>query len=336
MIHVRLEQNKVILEFDNEEEARLFYNFLRQFKQIETDIRNSTLQIPIKTDEKEIQKYRTYLTKKNKPVKDQDTIQRYITILKKFAKCSNNKITPESLLACVKNKHYERAIRNYIHMKYYYKEISRNQYLELLERVPRFREEQTLAQDRVPVSSVLISLARAKRTKYQAIYYALYYSGGTRLEQLIESIRNKPTRIDNFVKIPIKSKGTKKAAFLYLPIKIYHEVLNINVKAKPKTITKIFRQLKLIPITLVRSFCWQTAKQILNEELALLLQGRIGELKKRVTARSYDDLFFQLDMIYPKWKLFVDELIANATENKNLAKNRAKKLIDKYNLLMPI
>ncbi len=341
MIYVLLDKNKVILEFPTEEEARLFYSFLKSFKQIswknlEQDPNQLFLQI--KLDKHEEQKYILYLTRKNNPVRNKDTIKKYVTALKKFAECAEYKITPDTLLKCVKNKHYERAIRNYIHMKYYYREIPRSKYIELLERVPRFREEQTLAQDRVPVSEVLISLAKAKKTKYKTIYYALFYTGGARLRQLIETIQSKHkyTIINNYVKITMKGKGTKKAAFLYLPYELYNTLINMKIKTSPKTITNIFRNLKLIPVTLIRSFCWQTGKQIIGQDLMLLLQGRLGELKKRVTATSYDDLIFQLDISYQKWKQFIDELITNGTENKALAKNRAKNLIDKYKLLMPI
>lgn|GEM_PF-5259878 len=87
--------------------------------------------------------------------------------------------------------------------------------------------------------------------------------------------------------------------------------------------------------TYIRSFCWQTAKQILGHDLALLLQGRIGELKKYTTAMSYDDLVFQLDEKYSVWKQFIDELVENRVLDIEESLERARRIRDKRKVQTP-
>lgn len=337
---IKIDNNKVILIFPSPQEATFFYNYLRSIKTIESyeETKQDPTQLIIK--ENTIDKYIEFLKKKpTKPVTDPETIRDYVNSLKRFIECSNGIINSETILKCIKNKHYATAIRNYLHMLYYYGRINKHAYQTLLEKIPRFRERSGLARDKVPVSTILISLAKAQQLKHYAIYKALFYSGGARLEQLVLVKNINPKWVSKeVIRFLVKGEGTKPGApfWIWLPTNIYNELKKTEIKIRPKSIARYFNLNGLTSVTLIRSFCWQTGKQLLGHEIMLTIQGRVGELSKRITARSYDDLIYQADMLYPKWKQFIDELMENATIDKAQAKKRAKQLIELYKLLMPI
>jgi hypothetical protein len=92
---------------------------------------------------------------------------------------------------------------------------------------------------------------------------------------------------------------------------------------------------RIVTPTLARSFCWQAGKYVLDDkDLVRLMQGRLGELRKSVTARSYDALRYQLDELYPRWLVFVDRLVEAAGRDDLL--REAERLRSEYRLPLPV
>ncbi len=328
-IKMILENNKLTLIFNNKEEAYFFYTLLNTIKTIKTETIYSPM--TIKLDLSLIDKYKKYLKMK---VTEQ-TLEEYVRYLLKFARCSNNIISPDTIIDCIKNKHYANALRNYLHMLSYYSMISRETYKELLSRIPKFSDSNYIANDYVPLTRIINSIKKARSLKYYDIYIALLYSGGIRLAQLLLSLNSKVIPINHdYSKLMVPTKGTKTGLYAYLPNWLLNNLKQTRIMAKPKSITRYFTLNKLVGSSNLRSFCWQTAKQILGESLALLLQGRLGELKKFTTARHYDLLIFQLDKRYVEWKEFVDRLIK--ASYSNTVRTYAKEIIDDYELVIPL
>jgi len=220
-------------------------------------------------------------------------------------------------------------------MLHYYSMIPRETYQELLSRIPKFNDTNYIANDYVPLTKVIKSIKKARSLKYYNIYIAILYSGGVRLAQLLSSLNNKVITINqDYSKLVVPTKGTKTGLYAYLPNWLLNDLKRTKIMVKPKSITRYFTLNKLVGSNNLRSFCWQTAKQILGEPLALLLQGRLGELKKFTTARHYDLLIFQLDKKYAQWKEFIDRLI-KASYSNNI-EIYAKKIIEDYDLVIPL
>jgi len=229
-----------------------------------------------------------------------------------------------------RQKHDSYAIRNLLRFLQYYKLIDKNTCNELLDRVPSFsRGDNGLAEDYVPLSLVLYSLAQSKSftKKYTLFYQALYYSGGVRMEQLMEALQNSfivKLRGKDYYRIRIKGLGTKTAAWAWLPKQILEEFIRDPPVISPSSLRAKFSKKRILTPTYIRSFCWQTAKQLLGHVHALLLQGRVGELKNYVTATSYDNLVYQLNEKYPVWMHFINDLTKHGSsikeENYKIAK----------------
>jgi len=70
-----------------------------------------------------------------------------------------------------------------------------------------------------------------------------------------------------------------------------------------------------------------------GKNLARLLQGRVGELKREVSAGSYDALRYQLDQLYPRWMHFVDRLYSAARTGR--FPEEARRIVAEYRLPLP-
>jgi len=64
-----------------------------------------------------------------------------------------------------------------------------------------------------------------------------------------------------------------------------------------------------------------------------LMQGRLGEFKRSVTARSYDALRCRLDQLYSKWLIFIDKLVEAAKKADHM--KEADRLRSEYKLPLP-
>jgi len=299
--------------------------------------------LSISIDEGMLEKYRSWLQSghRRKPVRDRETVAKYVNCIKRFMECSGGVISPETIARCVSNKHFVRALRAYIEMLVFYGHVG-VEAQALLDRL-RWREETSIAEDEVSLSQVLLSIGRCLsrcREDYRTIYIALYYTGGVRLEQLVNALplekrrwrllSEHPRPYGRYNAVSVSS-GTKSTYYWWMPLDVF-EALSFKPPT-PSAARKYYSRHRLLTPTLIRSFCWQAAKYILGEDLARMLQGRLGELKLHVTATSYDNLRYQLDKMYPKWMQFIDDLVSASTEDNRVS--IAKKLIDKYNLLMP-
>jgi len=308
----------------------------------------SNLSIRLRLDSNTLERYIEWLRNKPKPVRDQETINKYVTYLRRFSQCSNGEISPETIMKCMDTKHTERALRNYVHMLEYYGEVPKHIARELLDRI-KWREERRIAEDEVPLTKVLLSLKYCLEKcppKYRVVYLALYYSGGCRLEHILAAAKHKMkwVRVSDkprpYGRIDARylSTGTKDILYIWLPEDLYRQLVSLDDLPSPQATRQYLRRHGLITPTYIRSFCWQAAKYILGENLARLLQGRIGELKKSTTATSYDTLRYQLDQAYPKWMKLINTLLHTAKKLKDEkhASKQAHKIRDMYNLIVPI
>ena len=304
--------------------------------------------LSISIDEGMLEKYRSWLQSghRRKPVRDRETVAKYVNCIKRFMECSGGVISPETIARCVSNKHFVRALRAYIEMLVFYGHVG-VEAQALLDRL-RWREETSIAEDEVSLSQVLLSIGRCLsrcREDYRTIYIALYYTGGVRLEQLVNALplekrrwrllSEHPRPYGRYNAVSVSS-GTKSTYYWWMPLDVF-EALSFKPPT-PSAARKYYSRHRLLTPTLIRSFCWQAAKYILGEDLARLLQGRIGELKKSTTATSYDTLRYQLDQAYPKWMKLINTLLHTAKKLKDEkhATKQAHKIRDMYNLIVPI
>ncbi|BES80644.1 hypothetical protein [Pyrodictium abyssi] len=303
--------------------------------------------------EEVLERYRRWLPSEQRSyrARDPETIEKYISYLKKFYECSNGVISPETIMKCVTNKHYVRALRAFVEMLRYYGEVSRHLALEILERL-RWSRNDRIGEDIVPVSRVLESIAFVEEEGlplYQLLYRAMLYSGGIRLEQFFELVpyedhywlwrgaEPRPFGRYNAVKaLEDRGVASKPVDHIWLPEEVYRGLrgLDPDFLPKPGAARKFYSRHKLVGPTLIRSFCWQVAKFLLpDKNLARMLQGRLGELKREVSAGSYDALRYQLDQLYPLWMRFVDRLYEAARRGKPL--EEARRIVAEYRLPLP-
>ena len=340
--------NVVQLIFDSEEDARLFLCLLGLESGGNLLIRSGDgdgLRVRVEWNNETRERFVEFIRKKKPPARVPETIEKYIRCIERFLERSSGVITVDALLKHVRTKHDNRALRNLLHFLYYYRFIDKYVYEELLSRVPRpSNGGNGLAEDYVPLSAVLRSFARVLDTKrfepsLKLFYLALYYSGGQRMEQLLEAIKNpRYQRIGGrgYARLRVQGSGTKEAWWAWIPLDILEPLIRDPPRRTPAGIRQKLHRNHVVTPTYIRSFCWQTAKQILGHDLALLLQGRIGELKKYTTAMSYDDLVFQLDEKYSVWKQFIDELVENRVLDIEESMERARRIREKYRLLIPV
>ncbi len=296
-----------------------------------------------------LERYRSWLGSRHRrrPVRDPETVEKYMGYLRKFYECSGGVVEPETIARCSTNKHYVRALRAFLEMLRFYGEVPDTVVSALLERL-RWREGQQLAEDVVPVSEVVESVARCLercRRDYRILYLAMLYGGGVRLEQLLElrpfekrywwrrGSRPRPYGRYNAPKALLdRGVASKPIDWLWLPENLFHKLLGLDpARPSPAAARMYYSKNRFVTATRLRSFCWQAAKYILGSELAMLLQGRVGELKRSVTATSYDALRLQLDKLYPKWVTFVDEIVKGANEPLDTA----RRLVKEYRLPLP-
>jgi hypothetical protein len=136
-----------------------------------------------------LERYRSWLGSRHRrrPVRDPETVEKYVGYLEKFSRCSGGVVSPETIVSCVDNKHVVRALRAFLEMLAFYGEAPGSVVEELLSQL-RWNEKQGIAEDEVPLTRVLGSLRHCLercRQDYRVIYFALFYSGGARLEQLL-------------------------------------------------------------------------------------------------------------------------------------------------------
>jgi|GEM_PF-4507547 len=217
--------NVVQLVFDSEEDARLFLGLLGLESGGDLPARSGDgdgLRVRVDWNSEMRERFVEFIRKKKKPpVRDPETIEKYIRCIERFLERSGGVITVDALLKHVRTKHDNRALRNLLHFLYYYRFIDKYVYEEFLARVPRPSGDGGggLAEDYVPLSAVLRSFARVLDTKrfepsLKLFYLALYYSGGQRMEQLLEAIKNpRYQRIGGrgYARLRVRGSGTKEA-----------------------------------------------------------------------------------------------------------------------------
>jgi len=300
-----------------------------------------------------LERYRSWLGSRHRrrPVRDPETVEKYIGYLRKFYECSGGVVSPETIVRCVGNKHVVKALRAFLEMLTFYGEAPRGVVEELLSRL-RWSERQGIAEDEVPLSRVLESLrhwiGRCRRD-YRVIYLALFYSGGVRLEQLLSLLplearywmrrgdRPRPYGRYNAVRaLEERGASSKPIDWLWLPEDLYEALRGVRPPgAATARIYLYYSKHRTVTPTLIRSFCWQAGKYVLgNKDLVRLMQGRLGELKKSVTARSYDALRYQLDELYPRWLVFVDGLVEAAEKGDPVSE--AERIRREYGLPLPV
>ena len=158
--------------------------------------RASSLVLRFSVDDEVLRAYREWLSSRHRrrPVRDSETVEKYVGYLRKFHGCSGGIISPDTIMRCVTNKHVVRALRAFLEMLVFYGKAPKSIVEELLSRL-RWSEKQGIAEDEVPLSRVLESLAHCLercRRDYRLIYLALFYSGGVRLEQLLSILPLEP------------------------------------------------------------------------------------------------------------------------------------------------
>ena len=336
---IRCRGRVVELVFESEDEARLFLGLLGLNPGSSLD---DGLRVRVEWDRGMREKYVLFLRRKRPPVRDPETIGKYVRCVERFLSRTNGVIDVDGLLRYVRTKHDNRAVRNLLHFLYYYRYIDKYVYQELLSRVPRPGDGGNgLAEDYVPLSIVLRSLAKAEefREPLRSFYYALYYTGGQRMEQLMEALKE-PQVVElhdkDYVRIRVHGTSTKTAAWAWIPQSLLGKLASKPLPYTPGGLRARLRKAGVVTPTYVRSFCWQVAKQLLGHDLALLLQGRIGELKRYTTALSYDDLVYQLDEKYWLWREFINVLVENSNNNVENSLEAARRIRNKYNLVVPI
>jgi hypothetical protein len=299
-----------------------------------------------------LDKYRKWLPseQRRKAARDPETIEKYMGYLRKFYECSNGIIKPETIMKCATNKHYVRALRALIEMLKFYGEIPAPLATEMLERL-RWRRNDRVGEDEVPVSKVLESIAFLEERGlplYRLLYRAMLYSGGIRLEQLLElvpydgrywrrsgSVPRPYGRYNAIKALEDRGISSKPIDHIWLPEDVYLELRSLRREQLPRpgAARKYYSRHGLVGPSLLRSFCWQVAKFLLpDKNLARILQGRLGELKREVSAQSYDTLRYQLDRLYPRWMEFVDRLYSAA---RSSPREEARRIIRDYGLPLP-
>lgn len=300
-----------------------------------------------------LDRYRRWLPSEQRghKARDPETIEKYVSYLRKFHECSGGVISPETIMGCISNKHYVRALRAFIEMLRFYGEVPRSLALELLERL-RWSRNDRIGEDVVPVSRVLESIAFIEREGlplYRLLYRAMLYSGGVRLEQFFELVPYddrywllrgtdpRPYGRYNAIKA-LEDRGiaSKPVDNVWLPEEVYRGLRGLDPGSLPKpgAARKYYSRHRLVGPTLIRSFCWQVAKFLFpDKNLARMLQGRLGELKSEVSAGSYDALRYQLDRLYPRWVRFVDRLYEAAGRGRPL--EEARRIVAEYRLPLP-
>ena len=312
------------------------------------------LELQFKLDPGLLERYRKWLPseQRRRAARDPETIDKYVSYLKKFYECSNGVINPETIMRCATNKHYVRALRALIEMMRFYGEIPSSLAAEILERL-RWRKNNRVGEDEVPVSKVLESIAFLEKRGlplYRLLYWAMLYSGGIRLEQLLElvpyddrywrrrDLEPRPYGRYNAVKA-LEDRGisSKPIDYVWLPEDVYAELKALSPGSLPRVgaVRKYYSRHRLVGPTLLRSFAWQVSKFLFpDKNLARLLQGRVGELKREVSAGSYDALRYQLDQLYPLWMRFVDRIYEAAGSGD--FERGARRIVNEYRLPLPV
>lgn len=300
-----------------------------------------------------LERYRKWLPSEQRghKARDPETIEKYVSYLRKFYECSGGVISPETIMRCITNKHYVRALRALVNMLKFYGEVSRPLAIEVLERL-RWSRDDRVGEDEVPVSRILESLAFLEERGlplYRLLYRAMLYSGGIRLEQLFELVpyeerywrrrgsEPRPYGRYNAAKV-LEDRGisSKPVDHLWLPEEVFRELRSLRLEQLPRpgAARKYYSRHKLVGPTLIRSFCWQAAKFLFpDKNLARMLQGRLGELKSEISAGRYDALRYQLDQLYPLWMRFVDRLYEAARRGRHL--EGARRIVREYRLPLP-
>jgi hypothetical protein len=300
--------------------------------------------------EEVLEKYRRWLPSRHRrrAARDPETVEKYVSYLRKFYECSRGVVSPETILRCATNKHYVRALRAFLEMLSFYGEAPREVVYELYERL-RWSEKPSIAEDEVPLSSVIASIRHCVercREDYRLLYLAMLYSGGARLEQLLSLLpfsdrywlpRGSRPRPYGRYNAPRALEGrgleSKPIDWVWLPADLYGALRRVD-PPKPGAARMYYSKHRIVTPTMLRSFCWQAGKYVLGDkDLVRLLQGRVGELKRFVTVQSYDDLRYQLDELYPRWLAFVDRLVEAAKSGDPSAE--AGRVRREYGLPLP-
>ena len=318
--------------------------------EVEERDRASGLVLSFSVNDEVLRAYREWLSSRHRrrPVRDSETVEKYVSYLRKFHRCSGGIISPDTIMRCVTNKHVVRALRAFLEMLVFYGKAPRSIVEEFLSRL-RWSEKQGIAEDEVPLSRVLESLAHCLercRWDYRMIYLALFYSGGVRLEQLLSILPLEPSlwlprgnrprpygRYNAARALEEKGAASKPIDWLWLPKDLYEALREVKPPGAA-TARMYYSKHRIVTPTLIRSFCWQAGKYVLGDkDLVRLMQGRLGELKRSVTARSYDALRYQLDELYPRWLVFVDKLVEAVRRNDPV--KEADRLRSEYKLPLP-
>ena len=308
---VIVENNIVILEFDEPTKLSKFIEFLRALG-VTSSIKRK--EVTIRCDEK----FKEYLLKDRRL--NERTAKDYMNYLRKM---EGKTVNYDLYLKISSNKWMVKAVRIYLDYLFKRNEIDWGE-LQRLKSVFKVRTVRQVNNHRVnPEDLVEVMYDERLRPEELLIFRVLMY-GGIRLSEAIKLINEfDEARLECFGSYCryelFWSRGRKRCDFIYVPtelIKENREYKGAFTGRKYVSITRYFHRKYGVRAKLFRKLFYRLCRQVCDKEICDFYQSRISRLT--VGDIYYDDLLSRADKEYPKVVERINQVIDEIKESASI------------------